>query len=112
MWESGTTTQLSTHEPLHKCKRRVTGFTLDVPQPHLISTYNKGLGGVDLLDRLSASYRPSIRGKKWYWPLFTNVLNVSLVSAWRAHCHATNHNLSHLEFLRNVTLALLKLAEL
>ena len=97
----------STHEPLHKCKRRVKGATLDVPQPHLISTYNKGMGGVDLLDCLSASYRPSIRSKKWYWPLFTNVLNVSLVSAWRAHCHVTNHNLSHLEFLRHVTLALL-----
>ena len=27
--------------------------------------------------------------------------------SWRAHCHATNHNLSHLEFLRHVTLALL-----
>ena len=56
----------STHEPLHKCKRRVKGATLDVPQPHLISTYNKGMGGVDLLDRLSTSYKPSIRGKKWY----------------------------------------------
>ena len=68
----------STHEPVHKCKRRVKGATLDVPPPHLMSAYNKGMGGVDLLDRLSASYRPSIRGKIWYWPLFTNVLNVSL----------------------------------
>ena len=46
----------STHLALHKCKRRV-------PQPHLIPTYYKGMGGVDLPDFLSASYRPSIRGK-------------------------------------------------
>ena len=61
----------------------------------------------DLLDRLLAAYRPTIRGKKWYWPLFTNILNISMISAWRAHCHSTPHSLSHLEFLRHVTLALL-----
>ena len=65
------------------------------------------MSGVDLLAHLSALYRPSIRGKKWYWSLFNYVLNVSLESAWRVHCHATNHNLSHLEFLRHVTLAML-----
>ena len=97
----------STHFPVHKCKRRVKGATMDVSQPHLISMYNKGMGGVDLLDRLLAAYRPTIRGKKWYWPLFTNILNISMISAWRAHCHSTPHSLSHLEFLRHVTLALL-----
>ena len=56
----------SPHEPLHKCKRRAKGSTLKVPQPHLISTYNKGMSSVDLLAHLSASYRPSIKGKKWY----------------------------------------------
>ena len=97
----------STHFPVHKCKRRVKGATMDVSQPHLISMYNKGMGGVDLLDRLLAAYRPTIRGKMWYWPLFTNILNISMISAWRAHCHSTPHSLSHLEFLRHVTLALL-----
>ena len=33
----------STHLPVHRCKRRVKGATLDVPQPHLIAQYNKGL---------------------------------------------------------------------
>ena len=97
----------STYLLLLTCKRRVKVATLEVPQLHLISTYNKGVGDVDLFDLLSASYRPSIRGNKWHLPLFTNVLNVSLVSAWRAHCHVTQHNLSHLEFLHHVTLALL-----
>ena len=56
----------STPLPLHKSKRRV-------PQPHLISTYNKGMGVADLLDFLSASYRPSIRGKSGisqYLPMY------------------------------------------
>ena len=46
----------STHPPRHESKRRV-------PQPQLISTYSKGMGCVDLLDFLSASYKPSISGK-------------------------------------------------
>ena len=64
MWQNSMITQLSMHAaitplihdpPRHKSKRRV-------PQPQLISTYNKGMGSVDLLDFLSASYRPSISG--------------------------------------------------
>ena len=46
----------STHLALHKSNRRV-------PQPHHKTTYNKGITDVDLLDFLSVSYRPSIRGK-------------------------------------------------
>jgi hypothetical protein len=40
-----------------------------VSQPNLITLYNKGMGGVDVMDRLLSSYRP-LRGKKWWWPLF------------------------------------------
>ena len=98
----------STHLPVHRCKRRVKGATLDVPQPHLIAQYNKGMGGVDLMDRLLASYRSSIRGKKWYWPLFTNMLNITVVAAWRSHCATNNTKLSHLEFLRHITMTLLQ----
>ncbi|KRZ75222.1 PiggyBac transposable element-derived protein 3 [Trichinella papuae] len=71
-----------THNPLHKCKRRIKGQRRDISQPNLIRSYNTGMGGVDLLDRLSLSYQPSIQQKKWYWPLFVNVLNVATVAAW------------------------------
>ena len=40
----------NTHLPVHKCKRRGKGATLEVTQPHLIAQYNKGMGGVHLLD--------------------------------------------------------------
>ena len=96
----------STHLPVHRCKRRVKGATLDVTQPHLVTQYNKRMGGVDLMDRLLASYRPSIRGKKWYWPLFTNTLNIAVVAAWRFLCATNNTKLSHLEFLRPITMTL------
>ena len=56
-----------THTPVHEVRRRVKGQRVNnVQQPHLIHAYNQGMGGVDLMDRMLASYRPSIRGKKWY----------------------------------------------
>ena len=71
-----------THEPVHRIKRRVRGQgTIEVTQPNFIRLYNKGIGGVDLLDRLLGSYRPMIRAKKWWWSLMTNLLNISIVAA-------------------------------
>ena len=65
-----------THSPVHEVRRRVKGQPVNnVQQPHLIHAYNQGMGGVDLMVRMLASYRPSIRGEKWDWPLFTNALN-------------------------------------
>ena len=66
------------------------------------------MGGVDVLDRLLGSYRVTIRGKTWYWPLFINALNVSIVATWRIHCHAKVSKMSHLDFRRETTLCLLK----
>ena len=49
---------------------------VSVNQLKVISEYNKGMGDVDLLDMLLGSYRPNLRSKKWWWPLFTNALLV------------------------------------
>ena len=70
--------------------------------------YNAGMGGVDLMNRLLSSYRPSIRGKKWYWPLFSNFINLTVVAAWRLFCKVNDEEISHLNFRRQITLCLLK----
>ena len=88
-----------THSPVHEVRRRVKGQPVNnVQQPHLIHAYNQGMGGVDLMDRMLASYRPSIRGKIWDWPLFTNALNVTVVAAWWIHCKMAEYPMSHLGF--------------
>ena len=92
----------------HKVKRRVKGGEKEVTQPHLVNSYNKGMGGVDIMDRLSESYLPMIGGKKWYWQLFLNMINVAMIAAWMIHCKVHPEKLSHLEFWRHVTLCLLK----
>ena len=74
----------------------------------LVKLYNNGTGGVDVMDRLLGSYRPSIGGKKWYWPFVINDLNVSVVAAWRLHCALATKPMSHLAFRREIALCLLK----
>ena len=99
----------ATHEPVVNVTRRVKNVSNTVvSQPNLISQYNQGMGGVDLFDRLLGSYRPIIRGKKWYWPLFINHLNACVVAAWRLHCRVQETPLTHKAFRRQVTLCLLK----
>jgi DNA excision repair protein ERCC-6 len=101
-----------THEPLHDVKRWKKGKgQVTIKQPDLIFQYNKYMGGVDSFDRLLSSYRPVLRSRKWWWPLFSNILNAAVVAAWRLHCSATvgiGISLSHLEFRRMVVLCLLK----
>lgn len=85
---------------------------VDIQQPNLIHKYNTGMGGVDLLDRMLGSYRPMLRNKKWWWNLFVNALNMAVVAGWILHSatHEKNNKLTHLEFRRQVTTALLRIA--
>jgi len=106
----GVASNCLTHEPVQTAARRVKGASnTAVQQPHIIRQYNEFMGGVDLFDRLLSSYRPMLRGKKWWWPLLLNVVNVAVVAGWRLHCQIFGPRaLSHLEFRRQVTLALIK----
>ena len=75
----------STVLPVLRCTRRINWI-----KPNLISQYNnKVMGGVDLMDRLLATYRPSIHGKKWCYQmvllLFTNMMNITIVTARKPH---------------------------
>ena len=56
---------------------------ITVKQPAVIKAYNKLMGGVDLVDQMIACYRPMIRKRKWWWPIYTWVLSLMLVNSWR-----------------------------
>ena len=93
--------------PLSKAPRwsRAEKSRVQLDQPFAISQYNKGMGGVDRLDQNVASYRISIRTKKWWWPLFRYMLDVSLQNAWLLYrrSQAQEQNaLTQLEFRRSV----------
>ncbi|GFX36092.1 piggyBac transposable element-derived protein 2 [Trichonephila clavipes] len=101
-----------THEPVAQTKRFCSAQKkkIDIRQPNLIKVYNEGMRGVDLLHRLLGTYRSLFRNKNWYWNLFSNALNMAVVSGWILHLHlhkVTKAEQSHLNFRRDVTLSLL-----
>ena len=57
----------------------------DVPQLKVLNSYNAYMGGVDHHDWLAGMQATSLRGKKWYWPLFTRMLDMIVVDAWVIH---------------------------
>ena len=50
--------------------------------PSAIATYNKSMGGVDLLDGLLSYYRIPVRSKKRYHGLIWHFLDVPVVQGW------------------------------
>jgi hypothetical protein len=48
-----------------------------VSKPTNVCHYNNNMGGVDIMDFYVNIYRPKIRSKKWYWPLFSWTLSDS-----------------------------------
>jgi len=94
-----------THLPLQSASRRVKGQSQTlVQQPFVVRQYNESMGGVDLFDRLLSSYRPGIRGKKWWWALFIHAVNVTVVAAGMA----SSLTVSHLTFRRDIARTLVK----
>ena len=39
------------------------------------------MGGFDVMDQILSSYHPMISGKKGYWPLIIDAINVPVVVA-------------------------------
>lgn len=98
-------------QPLHKVKRfsRSEMKKIAIDQPNILMDYNKNMGGVDMHDNGVANYRIKIRGKKWWWPLFTNCLDSCLVNAWKIYNIANPKNkITQLEFKSSVVRCLMK----
>ena len=63
------------------------------------------------MDRLLEAYRLTIRGKKGYWPLFVNLLNTTVVAAWKIHCQIGDKKITQMDFRRQVILCLVKVQQ-
>ncbi|XP_003378155.1 conserved hypothetical protein [Trichinella spiralis] len=78
-----------THRPLRNTQR---GQRIEVQMLNIVRSYNTGMGGVDLLDRLAAA-----------------AVNIATVAAWWIHCFVEGRPHSHLELRRQAVLSLLQL---
>lgn len=75
------------------------GKALIVDQPFSIHAYNSGMGGVDRMDQNISKYRTSIRIKKWWWPFFAYMLDVSVQNAWLLYRLCASNEKSPLDLL-------------
>lgn len=106
-------TNNGTIHPVVKVKRynRKLRKEESIPQPNMINDYNRHMGGVDLLDNSVANYRIRVRGKKWWWPLFTNLVDCTVVTSWRIYNIANESRMSQLDFRSSLVLSLLQSAK-
>lgn len=63
--------------------------------------YNKHMGGTDVMDENVSRYRISIRSKKWWWCLFTWLIDVMIQNAWTLYKKG-GHKLTQLQFRREI----------
>ena len=95
--------------PLGQAKRWKKGKgQVSVEQPAVIGHYNRGMGGVDLVDRALSDFRPSIHGKKWYWPLVVNALNIAFVYSWRLFRIVAGESMEQKLYRRQIVSILLR----
>lgn len=80
----------------------------DMKIPHLFQNYNRGMGGVDEMDQSIALYRIGIHGKKWWWVLFTYMIDMTISNAWRLHVLAKDETMDQLLFRRSIARFYLK----
>ena len=73
--------------PLQTAKRwsRTESKQVTIPQPFMIRYYSSTMGGVDRTDQNIVKYRTVIRCKKWWWPLFSYCLDLSVQQAWHLY---------------------------
>ena len=98
---------------IHKVERRVKKENKKLlDYPYLIHMYNKGMGGIDVCDRTLSSYRPRLRSTKWWWIIFSNMLYMAAVAAFRFYQHIGGQtNMSHTMFKRKIAGAMINTQE-
>jgi hypothetical protein len=75
------------------------GKRIDIAQPFNIHAYNNGMGGVDRMDQNISKYRVQIRSKKWWWPFFAYIVDVSVQNAWLLYRLCPSYNQRQLDLL-------------
>lgn len=74
-----------------------------IDRPDIFGKYNESMGGTDRMDQNVANYRISMRGKKWYWPIFTWLIDVSVQNAWQLRRSSGNMQ-PQLDFRRELVM--------
>jgi len=79
---------------------------VQIPIPKSIQNYNKCMGGTDQMDQNVNNYCIGIRGKKWWWCLFTWLLDIAMQNAWQL-ARLKGTTVDQLSFRREVPISYL-----
>ena len=87
---------------------------IQVQSPHIVASYNRSMGGVDLANMLIALYRTKIMTKKrWYLKIIFHIVDICKVNGWLLYCRhckqnsiASKHQTFLLSFVTEVSLAI------
>ena len=87
---------------------------IQVQSPHIVASYNRSMGGVDLANMLIELYSKKIMTKKhWYLKIIFHIADICKVNGWLLYCHhckqnsiASKHQTSLLSFVTEVSLAI------
>lgn len=66
------------------------------------------MGGTDRMDQNIAQYRIQIRNRKWYWALFTWLLDVLINNAWCLYRKTNQSQIGQIDFRRAIVQVYLK----
>lgn len=74
---------------------------------------NRGMRGVDQMDQSISLYRVTMKGsEKWWWVIFTYLVDIAVSNAWRLHVVTKKKNkaecMDHLVFKRSIVRAYLR----
>ena len=84
------------------CKKEKSNVLIEIPR--IIEMYTTYMGGVDQMNKNINEYRIGIRGKKWWWCLFTWLLDVSIHNAWQL-AKLKGDEISHIEFRQSIAMS-------
>lgn len=88
-----------------------TKKTTNIQVPHVVADYLQNTIGAFMHNNTLKRYAIRIRGIKWWWPIFTRLLDNMMLNAWKMHCLVAASKrqdaLSQYEFHVEVTNALL-----
>ena len=76
---------------------------VQIPMPAIVHEYNKFMGGVYLLDMMTAMYKYRLKSRRWYMYVFWHTVMIALVNAWllwRRHHNQIDQPMSKLALRR------------
>ena len=77
---------------------------VQVPIPNPFKHYDGLILGADLFDQFITNSLVKIKSKKWWWPFFACLLNVSVVNSWRLYSSVYRNDMPLRKFIRELVL--------